>query len=36
LLALLFSYMDAIEVIEPESLKERFKSLSETVYKKYI
>jgi len=36
LLALLFSYMDAIEVIEPESLKERFKSLSETIYKKYI
>jgi predicted DNA-binding transcriptional regulator YafY len=36
LLALLFSYMDAIEVIEPESLRERFKILSETVYKKYI
>jgi predicted DNA-binding transcriptional regulator YafY len=36
LMALLFSYMDAIEIIEPQSLRERFKSLSETVYKKYI
>lgn len=36
MMALLFSYMDAIEVIEPESLRERFKSLSETIYKKYI
>lgn len=36
LMALLFSYMDAIEVIEPDSLRERFKMLSETVYKKYI
>jgi predicted DNA-binding transcriptional regulator YafY len=36
LMALLFSYMDAIEVIEPESLRERFTSLFETVYKKYI
>ena len=36
LMSLLFSYMDAIEVIEPESLRERFKSLSETIYKKYI
>jgi predicted DNA-binding transcriptional regulator YafY len=35
LMALLFSYMDAIEVIEPESLRKRFKSLSETVFKKY-
>src|SRR5690554_2426872 len=35
LVALLFSYMDATEVIEPESLRERFKSLSEAVYKKY-
>ena len=36
LIALLFSYMDAIEIITPQSLRERFKSLSETVYKKYI
>jgi predicted DNA-binding transcriptional regulator YafY len=36
LIALFFSYMDAIEIIEPQSLRERFKSLSETVYKKYI
>lgn len=36
LISLLFSYMDAIEVIEPENLRERFKRLSETVYKKYI
>lgn len=36
LIALLFSYMDKIEVIEPEDLRERFKRLSETIYKKYI
>lgn len=36
LTALLFSYMDAMEVIEPESLRERFKKLSEIIYKKYI
>lgn len=36
LMALLFSYMDAIEVIEPETLRESFKRLSEAVYKKYI
>ena len=36
LISLLFSYMDAIEVIEPDSLRERFKRLTETVYKKYI
>jgi predicted DNA-binding transcriptional regulator YafY len=36
LIALLFSYMDAIEVIEPESLRVKFKSLSEKVYKKYF
>jgi predicted DNA-binding transcriptional regulator YafY len=35
LMALLFSYMDAVEVIEPESLRERFKSLNETIYEKY-
>jgi hypothetical protein len=27
--------MDAIEIMEPESLRERLKSLSETVFKKY-
>jgi predicted DNA-binding transcriptional regulator YafY len=36
LMALLFSYMDAIEVIEPESLRDRFKRTSETLFKKYI
>jgi predicted DNA-binding transcriptional regulator YafY len=36
LMALLFSYMDAIEVIEPVNLRVKFKSLSETIYKKYI
>ena len=35
LMALLCSYMDAIEIMEPESLRERLKSLSETVFKKY-
>lgn len=35
LIALLFSYMDAIEVIKPERLREQFKSLSETIYNKY-
>jgi predicted DNA-binding transcriptional regulator YafY len=35
LMALLFSYMDAIEINAPESLRERLKSLSETIYKKY-
>jgi predicted DNA-binding transcriptional regulator YafY len=36
LMALLFSYADAIEVIEPESLRERFKNLSGAVYNHYI
>lgn len=36
LMALLFSYMDAIEVIEPDNLRVKFKSISETIYKKYI
>lgn len=36
LMALLFSYMDAIEVIEPESFRERLKSISETLSEKYI
>lgn len=33
LIALLFSYMDAIEILEPEGLRKRFKSISETLYK---
>jgi predicted DNA-binding transcriptional regulator YafY len=36
LIALLFSYMEAIEIIEPEDLRQRFKTISETIYKKYI
>jgi predicted DNA-binding transcriptional regulator YafY len=36
LLSLLFSYMDTIEIIEPEGLRERFKSISETLNNKYI
>lgn len=35
LLALLFSYMDAIEILEPISFRERFKSINETIFKKY-
>jgi predicted DNA-binding transcriptional regulator YafY len=36
LTAVLFSHMDSIEIIEPEGLRDRFKKLSESVYKKYI
>lgn len=36
LIALLFSYMDAIEIIEPQELRERLKSISDSLYKKYI
>jgi predicted DNA-binding transcriptional regulator YafY len=36
LTALIFSYIDAIEVIEPQSLRDRFKSISETLHKKYF
>jgi len=32
-MALLFSYMDAIEIIEPESLRERFRTISEKILK---
>ncbi len=35
LISLLFSYLDSIEVIEPEVLKARFRVLSEKIYKKY-
>ncbi|WP_395625720.1 helix-turn-helix transcriptional regulator [Daejeonella sp.] len=36
LLALLFSYMDALEIIEPKSLRLRFINISEKLFKKYI
>ena len=35
LIALLFSYMNAIEIIEPTTLRERFKTISEAIYNKY-
>lgn len=35
LIALLFSYLDAIEVIEPVKLRERFKTVSESIFKRY-
>lgn len=35
LIALLFSYMDGIEVLEPISLRDKFKSISESILKKY-
>lgn len=35
LISLLFSYIDSIEVIEPEILKDRFRLLSENIFKKY-
>ena len=35
LISMLFSYMDAIEVIEPKSLRERFESIIEMLYKTY-
>jgi len=34
LVALLFSYMDAVEVVEPSSLRDRFKKISEMIFKK--
>jgi predicted DNA-binding transcriptional regulator YafY len=36
LMALLFSYMDAIEIIEPISIRDSFKAIIETLHKKYI
>ncbi len=36
LVALIFSYMDMLEIIEPLELRERFRSVSKTLYKKYI
>lgn len=36
LMALLFSHMDALEVVEPESLRERFKGICQTLFNKYL
>lgn len=36
IMALLFSYMDAMEIFEPISLRERFKIISENMNKKYL
>lgn len=35
LISILFSYIDSIEVVGPEILKDRFKLLSENIFKKY-
>jgi len=35
LIALLFSYMYAIEIIEPTALREKFKTVSELIFKRY-
>lgn len=35
LIALLFSYMNAIEIIEPESIRDEFKNVSKDIYEKY-
>jgi len=35
LIALLFSYMYAIEIIEPTDLREKFKTVSELIFKRY-
>lgn len=36
LIALLFSYMDTIEVFEPENLRKIFKTIAQTLFQKYI
>ncbi len=36
LMALIFSYMDAIEIIEPSTLRERFKNICQTLSNKYL
>lgn len=36
LCALLFSYMDAVEIIEPAALREKFKTISESIFQKYL
>ena len=35
LIALLFSYMDAVEILEPAALREKFKTISESIFKRY-
>lgn len=35
LIALLFSYMDAVEIIEPVALREKFKTISASIFKRY-
>jgi predicted DNA-binding transcriptional regulator YafY len=35
LIALLFSYMDAVEIIEPAALREKFKTISYSIFKRY-
>jgi predicted DNA-binding transcriptional regulator YafY len=35
LIALLFSYMDAVEIMEPAELRVKFKTISESIFKKY-
>lgn len=36
LISILFSYLNAIEVIEPQDFRDRFKKMSESLYKKYF
>ena len=36
LMAMLFSYMDSIEIMEPKVLREKFKSISENLFNKYF
>lgn len=36
LIALLFSYMDGIEILEPEFIREKFKAVAEAIVRKYI
>ena len=36
LMALLFSYMDAVEIIEPLALREKFKTISESISNQYL
>jgi len=36
LMAMLFSYMDSIEIMEPKVLREKFKSVSENLFNKYF
>jgi predicted DNA-binding transcriptional regulator YafY len=36
LMAMLFSYMDSIEIMEPKCLRERFKNISENLFNKYF